>query len=234
MYGRLPGQVPVGLHDLTHYAPGRLPKAPASAAVAAIADWGILGNSKYGDCGVAGLQHQFMADAADTKLTEKFPTEQQCVDYYLHYTGGKDSGVVLSDYLAYVRQHGYYGHKVTAYAPVAVRDVPTLQFAVWAYDAAYTGITVTEQMETDFADGQPWTLESLDSPAAGGHCVPIVGYDSQYLYVVTWGKVQPIAYSAWHYMADEAWAVLTGELAAGDGHGLAIDALTADLNRLKK
>ena len=61
------------------------------------------------------------------------------VSYYLAYTGGQDSGVVLSQFLAYVRQHGFYGHSVAAYAPVAVHDVPTLCFAIDAYDFAYVG-----------------------------------------------------------------------------------------------
>ena len=232
LLGRLPGYIPTGLEDLLFYIAGRPPKAPASVAVPQVASWGMLGNAQYGDCGVAGLQHQFMADAADTGASEAFPTEDQAVSYYLEYTGGQDTGVVLADYLKHVHQNGYYGHTVAGYAPVKVHDVPTLQFAVWAYDAAYCGIAVTQQMQADFQAGQPWALESLESPVVGGHCVPIVGYDSQYLYAVTWGAVQPIAYSAWHYLSQEAWAVITGELGEGDGHGLSLKALQADLKHL--
>jgi hypothetical protein len=232
LFGRLPGHIPAGLEDLLFYIAGRVPKAPASVAVPTVADWQMLGNDQYGDCGVAGLQHLFMADAADTATSESFPSEADLVSYYLQYTGGQDSGVVLADYLAHVHQAGYFGHEVAAYAPVKVHDIPTLQFAVWAYDAAYCGIAVTQQMQADFQAGQPWTLESLESPVVGGHCIPIVGYDSQYLYAVTWGQVQPIAYSAWHYLSEEAWAVITGELAKGDGHGVSIKALQADLKHL--
>jgi hypothetical protein len=230
--GRRPGTIPIGLHDLTFYAAGPLPKAPASLAVPSVAAWGMLGNNQYGDCGVAGLEHVFMAAAADTDVTGTFATDQQAISYYLTYTGGQDDGVVLSQYLAYVRQKGYYGQTLTAYAPVGVHDVPTLQTATWMYDATYTGIEVTEQMQTDFSNGQPWTMQSLDSPTLGGHCVPIVGYDNQYLYVVTWGGVQAIEYSAWHYLSSEAWAVIVGELSKGDGHGVLLAALQADLNKL--
>lgn len=233
-YGRRPALIPAGLRDLTYYAAGPLPKAPASVPPPAVADWGILGNDTYGDCGVAGLQHGFMADAADLHENEPFPHDQDCVQYYLTYTGGQDSGVVLSDFLSYVRQRGYYSHTVEAYAPVAVNDVPTLQFATWAYDFTYCGIAVTQAMEEAFGAGEPWTLDVLDSPVAGGHCVPVVAYDSAWLYVVTWGQVQKVAYSAWHHMASEAWAVLSGELvaASGDGHGINLAALQADLSRL--
>lgn len=233
-FGRKPAKMPVGLHNLTHYTAGALPKAPASVAVPDVADWGMLGNSEYGDCGVAGLEHGFMASAADTGQTETQATEAQAVSYYLSYTGGQDAGVVLSDYLAHVRKTGYYGRTVAGYAPVAVQDIPTLQFAVNAYDFAYTGITVTEAMQEAFQAGQPWDLGVLDSPVAGGHCIPVVGYDSAHLYAVTWGGVQEIAYSAWHYIATEAWAVITGELVAkgGDGRGISLAALQADLSRL--
>lgn len=230
--GRLPGRVPTGLRELGFYAAGPLPKAPARMPVPQVGDWQMLGNNEYGDCGVAGLQHLFMAAAADTGATEAFPTTEQAVSYYLDYTGGQDGGVVLADYLAHVHTNGYFEHTVTAYAPVAVHDVPTLQFAIWAYDAAYCGIAVTEAMQQAFAAREPWTLEVLDSPVLGGHCIPIVGYDSTYLYAVTWGQVQPIAYSAWHYLSEEAWAVIPGELADGDGHGISLRALQADLTRL--
>ena len=165
--GRLPGQVPVGLRDLTYYAAGPLPKAPASVAVPAVADWLLLANGPdptcpeypqgVGDCGVAGLEHGFMSAAADTSERETFPDAERAVSYYFGYTGGQDSGVVLSQYLAHVRQNGYYGHTVAAYAPVAVHDVPTLQFAINAYDFAYVGITVTQGM-MDAADG-PGTVD---------------------------------------------------------------------------
>lgn len=239
-FGRLPGVVPVGLKDLTFYAAGWLPKPPASAAVPSVpaqddgTPWGVGGNDEYGDCGVIGLDHGFMAVAADTSENESFPAVSEVVDYYFTYTGGQDSGVVLSDFLAYVKANGFYGHTVQAYAPVSVRDIRTLQFATWAYDFCYTGIQVTQAMMDAFGAGEPWTLDAaLDSPI-GGHCVPIVGYDSAWLYLVTWGKVQKLAYSAWHHIAEEAWAVLVGEeVAAGtDGHGLNLAALQADLNRL--
>ena len=230
--GRLPAMFPAGLRELGYYAAGPLPKAPAKVAVPDVLQWEMLGNDQYGDCGVAGLEHGFMADANVVKEAETFPTDAQAVSYYLAYTGGKDTGVVLSQYLAHVRQSGYYGHKVTAYAPVGVHDIPTLQTAINLYDFAYTGIAVTEEMQQNFADGQPWTLESLLSPVEGGHCIPLVGYDDQYLYAVTWGSVQAITYPAWHYMSSEAWAVITGELDKGDGRGVNYAALTADLDKL--
>ena len=244
--GRLPAQIPAGLRELPYYAAGPLPKAPASVAVPSVADWMLLGNGPdptctvapdgVGDCGPVGAIHYFMAAAADTGEQEAFPDANQVVDYYMQYTGGQDSGVVLSQFLAHARQNGFLGHTVTAYAPVAVHDVPTLTFAVDAYDAAYAGITVSQGM-MDAAGGEgpwTWTLESLAGPELGGHCIILCGYDSNWLYGITWGQVIRIAYPAWHQMGDEAWAIITGEVdsAGTDGHGLNLAALQADLGKL--
>lgn len=233
-FGRLPGKVPVGLKELTYYAAGPLGVTPAKCPVPAVAGWQMLGNDTYGDCGVAGLEHGFMADAAILALNESFPDDNDAVAYYLQYTDGDDSGVVLSEYLAYVRAHGFYSKTVKAYAPFPVHDIPVLHYAVWTYDFAYTGIKVTSGMMAANRNGQPWTLEDMQSEVVGGHCIPVVGYDSNYLYCVTWGKVQPITYGAWHFMSDEAWAVITGEFVAknDDGRGVNLAALEADLNKL--
>jgi hypothetical protein len=239
-YGRNPGFVPVGLKELPFYAAGPLPRPPAKVPVPAVPDsgdgtvWGMDGNDKYGDCGIAGIDHGFMAAASvvATLKKETWPTDDDDVSYYLAYTGGKDTGVVLAEFLAYVKLRQFYSHTVQGYAPVGVHDIPTLQFAINAYTFAYTGITVTSAMESAFQNHQPWTLEDLYSPVAGGHCIPLVGYDSNYLYCVTWGTVQAIAYSAWHYIASEAWAVIPGEFTDTDGRGISLSALQADLSKL--
>lgn len=232
--GRLPGKVPVGLRDLTFYSAGSLPKPPASVAVPDVANWTMDANTRLGCCGVAGLNHGFMCDAAMTEESETFPSADQVAAYYLTYTDGQDTGVVLSEFLAYVRKEQFFGHTVTAFAPVAVHDVPTLQWAVAAYGFAYTGISVTQAMEQSFGNHQPWQMATLSSTVLGGHCVPAVGYDDQFLYVVTWGEVQAVSWPAWHAMSSEAWAVITGELVAreGDGRGVTLAALRSDLDQL--
>lgn len=234
--GCLPGSIPVGLRELPYYAAGPLPKAPPYVTAPAFGDWGMLANDTLGDCGVAGLEHGFEADATIVADRETFPTADQASAYYLTYTGGQDSGVVLSSYLAHVRSAGYYGHTVDSYAPVAVHDIPTLHTAIYLYGFVYTGITVTAAMQTAFANHQPWTMATAQGSILGGHCVPLIGYDDAYLYAVTWGGVQAISYGAWHNISTESWAVLTGEFVAhnGDGRGISLPALHSDLNRLSR
>lgn len=240
--GRKPGHVPNGLRDLTWYVAGALPAAPLSVTPPvppANADgtaWGMDGNDTYGDCGVAGLDHGSITVDVDTATSLLGLTSDQIVQYYLTYTGGQDEGVVLADFLKYVNQTGWFGRTLAGYAPVSVSDMKTLQFAINAYGYAYTGIEVTDLMMTAFQNGQPWTSADVQNGnVEGGHCIPLVGYDSQNLYAVTWGGVQAIQYSAWHLMASEAWACIWGEVPAGglDGHGVNLASLQGDLSNLK-
>ena len=80
--------------------------------------------------------------------------------------------------------------------------------------------------------GGATAFHTPSGPVIGGHCIPIIAYDSTYLYAITWGSVVAISYPAWAFMAQEAWAVISGELAAGDGHGINLAALQADLSKL--
>jgi hypothetical protein len=239
-FGRLPGKIPVGLKELSYYVAGSLPTPPASVAVPTVVAssdgtaWGLDGNDTYGDCGVAGVNHGFMAVDAVLNYPETVPGDQDIVNYYLAYTGGQDTGVVLADFLAYVKKTGFFGHAIRAYAPVGVHDMPSLAFAIDAFDFAYTGITVTDAMMSAFQNGQPWNAASTEGQVDGGHCVPLVGYDDKFLYCVSWGQVQPITWPAWHLMSTEAWAVIPQEFATknSDGRGINLAALEADLPKL--
>ena len=235
--GLLPGHIPTGLCELTWYVSGALPTPPPHVPVPKNANWGMLGNDQYGDCGVAGLEHGFEADAVMTgESLVGFPSDQQAIQYYLKYTGGQDQGVVLADYLAYVRKNPFYGHTIDSYAPVAVHDIPNLHSSISLFGFAYTGIAVTASMQQAFEAHEPWTTELLLDPVIGGHCVPLVGYDNNYLYAITWAGVQAISYPAWHQMSSEAWAVITGEFVkhGGDGRGVNLAALRNDLNLLNR
>jgi hypothetical protein len=244
--GKKPAVFPGALRDLTYYAAGPLPKPPASVAVPVVPNpgtagggglWGMDDNDTLGDCGVAGLNHGFMADAALLKAKSFTPaTAAQCGTYYMTYDHGQDEGVVLSAYLAYVEKNKFYGSTIEGYAPVAEHDVPTLQFCIATYGFAYVGINVTDAMMNACQGSvwQPWTQAMLSSPIDGGHCIILVGYDDAYLYGITWGGVQKITYGAWHGMSDEAWAVITGTQvsANSDGRGVNLAALKADISKL--
>ena len=45
-----------------------------------------------------------------------------------------------------------------------------------------------------------------------GHYVPIIGYDANYLYVVTWGQIQKMTWAFYDKYNDEAWVMLSQEM----------------------
>ena len=218
-YGRLPAKRPIGLRDLVQYLTDPLPAGPASVAAPDF-NWGILGNDQYGDCTFAGAVHLREAVAAREGVSENWPTADQVVEAYKAYTGcvepgdEHDSGANEADLLGVWLTDGLIdGNKILGYAPVDHRDHEELKSVVALFGGSYLGVAVPAPAQEQFGAGEPWDLTGTeeDYEIEGGHCVPGVGYDSDYLYVVTWGKVQPVT---WRWIAaymEEAWAVLLTE-----------------------
>lgn len=66
----------------------------------------------------------------------------------------------------------------------------------------------------------------------GGHAVPVVGYTSRTLTVVTWGALKRMTWGFWDTYCDEAYAVLSEDWLREDRtnpKGIDLDALEADL-----
>jgi hypothetical protein len=173
----------------------------------------MLGNDEYGDCTIAGVVHLRMADAAEQSQSETWPSADEVVRTYFTLSGGQDAGLNEADVLHTWYRAGLFGDKISGYAPVNHRSFDELRSVVAAFGGSYLGITVPAPAQEQFANGQPWDLTgtSEDRDIEGGHCVPAVGYDSQYVYVVTWGQLQKATWRWVHANLEEAWAVLTSE-----------------------
>ena len=70
-----------------------------------------------------------------------------------------------------------------------------------------------EQCADQFAAGQPSTLVSgrQQQSIEDGHAVPLLGYNEQYLYTVTWRATQPMAWDWRSTYGNEAWGFLSEE-----------------------
>lgn len=86
-----------------------------------------------------------------------------------------------------------------------------------------------------FNAGKAWTVVK-GSPIDGGHYVPAIGYDSRYVYVVTWGKVQKMSWGFFAKYCDEAIAYLSTEMLLNGKslEGFDVNQLNADLSALPK
>jgi len=233
--GKLAPRRPEGLHMLAYYQGNPLPAAPESVSVPTLDDWGMLGNDQYSDCTVAGAAHAKMAHATVLGISETFPTEQEVIQSYLTYTNGADNGAVEADLLKYWQTNEFLGKQLYAYAPTDHADFDELKSVIASFGLAYIGIQVPAPAQSQFMANEPWDLTGTpaDNQIEGGHCIILVGYDKDYAYCITWGKVQKITWRWLQSYMEESWALITPEIVQKGQYGnMRLDELTADLGKL--
>ena len=100
-----------------------------------------------------------------------------------------------------------------------------------AFHGLYVGVNLTDDADSLFQNGQPWTVANGEKPDPNdGHCIVKVKADGQQLDTwVTWGALQEST-QAWSAAClDEAWALVATEDQAAI---LDMPALLADINAL--
>jgi hypothetical protein len=240
--GRRPVKPPAqrfAIQYLSSYLREPLPAPTYPVDVSAgITDWGMLGNGPdptcttnpngVGDCTFAGRQHYKMAKAGAGSETEQWETSDQLVAEYLSYDQGQDQGANIADLLLFWYQAG----KILAFAPVDHTSPKEVDAAMAAFHGAYVGVNLTDDADSLFGQGQPWTTADGQQPDPNdGHCILKVGADGSQLDTwVTWGALQQSTPGWTAACLDEAWVVITQEDA--DAANLDVAALRADINAL--
>lgn len=192
------------------------PPPPSVDYYSAVADWGMYLNNTLGDCTCAEVAHQLLAASTYAGVVVRVTNEDVLALYELSggYVAGNpatDQGaeiqVVLNDW----RTVGIGGHKCVAFAEIDVSDMTEIRQAVALVGSVDIGFSVSRAAMTQFQAGQPWDVTGDDGGIVGGHSVEVVGYDANYIYVVTWGKVQAMTPAFWAEYVVEAWAVCLRE-----------------------
>lgn len=238
-YGKLsPLEHPRTL-KLSNYLTGELPKPRGKSAWEySVPDevWSqsMLGNDTVGDCVIAAMLHWIMAATANTDNPVTFTTEQ-ALGLYSDITGynpsdpNSDQGTVFTDALNYWLKVGCYGHKILGWASIKL-DIDSLQTAIDLFGGILVGTQVTESMENQFGNGEPWN-SPFSGEILGGHGIPWLGYGKQGQTCITWAKRQQMSPEALQEV-DEAYAVITQDWIDAQGtspSGLDLSALQADL-----
>jgi hypothetical protein len=238
MLGKLAVRTDVRTLSLGRYIDGaRLPSPPAVFdETSGVDSWPMYANDRIGDCTTAAAAHMIEAwTAAGRGLPVEIP-EGAVLDAFDHVkltdplTG--EEGAVELDVLRYWRATGIGGHRIGAYARVAVHDQLLVHTASWLFGGLYIGLQMplTAQAQAVW----DWT-GSLSGPALpgswGGHAVDVVRYDRNGLTVVTWGRLQELTWSFWERYCDEAYCILSDDfLKEGNApNGFDLAALEADL-----
>jgi hypothetical protein len=201
---------------LADHLTGSLATPPVSTDwYSEVAAWPMFLNDSLGDCTCACTGHiiesasRYGEGATVAVPQSAILAEYERVGGYVPGDPSTDNGAVIQDVLGDWRKTGVAGHKCLAFAQVDVSSTEGVKQAVSIFGVADLGITVTQDMMDAFNAGHAWSTAT--GASLGGHCVPAVGYDAEYVYVVTWGQVQPMTWGCFAAVTEEAWAPITPE-----------------------
>lgn len=244
--GKLPARknsVSFRLRD--YLAVTTLPTPPSKFSQPAIGSWGMLGNDQYGDCVWAGAGHETMVWDKDANKLVTITT-QNALAAYTAVTGfnpkdpNTDQGTDMTTAASYRRKTGILDaaskrHKVAAYLSITPGNTEELKQSVYLFNAVGIGIQFPSSAMDQFNSKKPWTVVK-GSSIEGGHYIPAIGYDASYIYVVTWGAIQKMAWSFFAKYCDEAIAYVSADMLNTSGksiEGFDATQLEADLKVLK-
>lgn len=161
-----------------------------------IKEWDMLANDTVGDCVLAGAGHETILWNAEANRVVAF-TDKSVLSDYSAITGynpndpNTDQGTDMQAAASYRKKTGVLDsqgkrHKVGAYLAITPGSKTELKQAIYLFSVVGIGIQFPASAMSQFNNNKNWTVTK--SKIEGGHYIPAVGYDSKYVYVVTWGK----------------------------------------------
>ena len=171
--------------------------------------WGMDGNSEYGDCGFAALDHYNVAKTGDVSLIGKFGTSKfpSLIDAYFAYGIAQgepgphpDQGVSNATVLAWAVNEGF----IYGYAEVQPQY---LDWFAKEFSGALLGLAI---------DGNEASQDFNDSPRhSWNEMAQVDGHDTLYVKssgagkgtLVTWGGLQPFTKSFRENNVTDSWVI---------------------------
>lgn len=214
------------------------------------AGWGVLGNDEWGDCALAGPAHETMLFAKLGGRSAPFTTAGVLADYsavtgFDSHAGPPganptDQGSDVRQVAGYRRRTGVvdahgHRHRIGAYIGLSPGNAAHVDAAAYLFEAVGLGIQFPGSAMDQFNAGRPWDVVA-GAAIEGGHYIPYVGRDAQFLYVVTWGRLQAMTPAFFAAYCDEAFAYLSTEMLRGGKtpEGFNLAQLRADLAAVTK
>lgn len=209
----------------------------------AVLNWQMLGNDEYGDCVWAGAAHETMMWGKNAGRTIMITTADVLKDYSAD-TGfnpnnpATDQGTDVAKAAKYRRKTGILDvsgarHKVQAYLAITPGNREELKQAIYLFENVGIGWQLPASAQQQFLNGEPWSVVA-GSQIEGGHYTPAVGYDANYVYIVTWAKVQRVEWAFFDKYCDEAITYLSAEMLTNGKsmEGFSASQLQSDLSAL--
>jgi hypothetical protein len=206
-----------------------------------IPDFGMMRNDELGDCTCASAGHLIMRWTADNGNLF-VPTDQQIVDAYSAITGynpanpATDQGANELYVLSYWKNTGIAGHNIGAYAEIDVSRTDLIKYAIYLFGGAYLGVELPLAYQGAASWDTPADLNGNNAPGSwGGHAIPAIAWDENWITIITWGKPLKMSWGAWAAYGEESYAILSPDLVTGaktSPDGFDLTTLQADLQSL--
>jgi len=192
----------------TFFEGGQLPTAPAKCTYALKILYGMCDNDRLGDCVVAGHIHISQAIAQENDGKYVVPNDVVIQTEYFKLTGGQDTGLVESTFLQTAQKTPILGSQIDVFGILEPQNVKEIKSAIYTFGGVFLGVTLPQSAENQFPG--TWTVVP-NSPIIGGHCIVAIGYDAQFVYIITWGKVIRCTWAWFTTYVDEAYAIIYTE-----------------------
>jgi hypothetical protein len=228
-----------------YLTPALLPPPPAAGYFGKVPTWPMYMNDTLGDCVIAAAGHMVQEWTANAGTEVTLPDSAILAGYevvggYVPGNASTDNGCDILTALKYWKSTGFGGHKIVAFVSVDLLNQTELEQAIYIFGNVYAGFALPLSVQSTTAWKMPaGGLNGDGSPGSwGGHCVPLVGYNSgpnSGVTVVTWGE---LLWASWRFVrhyADEGYAIVTQDWlnAVGDSPtGFDLAQLQTDLAAL--
>jgi len=244
--GKLAPKQDVHTPMLCRYLTGHLP-VPLSAVdwSGKVKEWPMMLNDQLGNCTCAAVGHMIQCWTANSTQQTVVPDSAivslySFVSGYNPKTGANDNGAIETDVLRCWKRKGVDGHHIDAFAAVEPGNHDHVKLSVSDFGGLYIGVALPKTVEAQTDAGLPWTVGDPTSPDSkpgswGGHAVPIIAYNANFLTCVTWGKLQLMSWQFWDSYCDEAYAVVSEDWLNALGvspYGVNLQALLSDLKQM--
>ena len=206
--GRL-DKVALDLAPLHTYFDGdKLPTAPVKCTYALNVQYPLAMNGKIGDCVVCGHIHLTQAVTQENGGTYTYPGDAATQEEYFKLTGGADTGLVESTFLQAAKNSPILGSQIDTFGVLDPKNVDEIKSAIYTFGGAFLGVALPQSAQNQFPG--TWSVVP-NSPIVGGHCIVAIGYDTQFVYIVTWGQVIRCTWEWFTTYVEEAYAIIYTE-----------------------
>lgn len=182
------------------------------------ASWGMDGNDTVGDCTCAEIDHAVKTMQVAAARPEVVSNAQEVLDAYSAITQydpndpSTDRGAEMQAVRNYWRSTGFTlggsVDKILLFAELDISSTALIEYALSRFGEVGLGIRFPASAMAQFHAGRPWDVRR-HARIEGGHAIALVGYDADFYYVITWGRVQRMTPAFFHRYVEEAWVSLS-------------------------